>query len=905
MKKLLIILGIVVVVLVAGVAILVANLDNIVNDRKDYILEKAETAVGRDVAIDDIGVTLRGGLGVKLSDVTLADDPRYSSEPFVTAKDLTVRVKLWPLIKKQVEVKRLVLNEPVINVIRDEQGVFNFASIAQSGGAEPSGTVETGQASTAAAAPLALAFADIKNGTVRFSDRQAGLELEVNRIDFTAKNAALGQEASVDLKAAVLDAEQNIRLEGTIGPVEGVDDPEDLRPTPLNLTATLEGFTVDQLRQLMPGHPALDQLDAMEVGSVRAMIAVTGTLGALELSGAELAAAVLGATDPNVNVRLNVEPFDALASAEGGFPEPTFNGRLDVSPLPMDKVLGMAGSDAESSVPAELQMSGDASVAVEFGGTPQSINLDATVDVTNGSVRFGEQFNKPAGVPMGLTANVAVTPLGADIKQSELTAGDLTLGAKGTIALTGEAPEIDVVVRSAPTDVAALTGMLPMLEPFSPQGIFGLVAAIRGALAPGGLPSVEGTFELKQGGAQIAQMPRPIKDATARVKFTENTVRVEDARAKVGRSSISLKADAASLRPLKATYRVRSGEVYRDDFNTPPKPAPRPEILRNLVVSGSLRQEGEAVRLDGEATSANGTLANVDYSDLQATIGSSPDRIDIDSFSAKTLGGTVEGRGAYLPKETPPRFEVTTRVRSVNLTEYFSYKVKSLPQFIEGTIDVDLELAGAGKEWEQVKPTLTGGGGAVVVRGSLLNVNVANEILSAIAQLPLVDQNAVARVRQNNPKLFSGDKTAFKDLKGNVRIENGRIHSKGLVLKSDEFSVFGEGWFSLDRQMDLNTNIVLSAAATQGIIREVAAIKYITNDKGQLEIPLSWTGALTNPALSPNLDALSKKLQDSAIDSGIDKIRDELGGEVGDAVKDIFKGLGKKKDAKKDTTRTP
>ncbi len=189
----------------------------------------------------------------------------------------------------------------------------------------------------------------------------------------------------------------------------------------------------------------------------------------------------------------------------------------------------------------------------------------------------------------------------------------------------------------------------------------------------------------------------------------------------------------------------------------------------------------------------------------------------------------------------------------------------------------------------------------MVVRGSLLNVNVANEILAAIAQLPLVEQNAVARVRQNNPKLFSGNKTAFKDLKGNVRIENGRIHSKGLVLKSDDFTVFGEGWVSLDRQLDLNTNIVLSPAATQSIIREVSAIKYITNDKGQLEIPLTWRGALTSPALSPDVDALSKKLQDSAIDAGVDKLKDELG----DQVKDIFKGFGKKKDAKKDTTRTP
>jgi hypothetical protein len=283
---------------------------------------------------------------------------------------------------------------------------------------------------------------------------------------------------------------------------------------------------------------------------------------------------------------------------------------------------------------------------------------------------------------------------------------------------------------------------------------------------------------------------------------------------------------------------------------------------------------------------------------MTAKIGSSPDRVDIESFSARTLGGTVEGSGAFLPKDEPPRFEITTSVRSVNLTEYFSYKVKSIPQFIEGTIDVDLSVVGAGKDWEEMKPTLSGGGGAVVVRGSLLNVNFANEILNAVSQLPLVDQNAVARVRKNNPKLFSGNKTAFKDLKGKIQIEDGRIHSKGLVLQSNDYSIYGQGWVSLDRELNLKTNIVLSPSATQGLTREVSVIKYLVNDKGQLEIPLSWTGALTHPKLSPDIDALTRKIQDSAIDAGVDKLKDQVGG----GVSDFLKGFGKKSEAKKDST---
>jgi len=905
MKKFLIIIGIVVVLLVGALAILAANLGKVVASKKDYILEKAETALGRDVAIDDIGVTIGRGIGVKLSGVTIADDPAYSNEPFVAAKDLTVRVKLLPLIKKQVEVKRLVLNDPVINVIRDENGVFNFASMTQAAGGTDAGdaAAELEPAETAAAGALALAFADVKNGTLRYVDRQQGVELEVGHIDFTAKDAALGKEASVDFKAAILADDQNVHVEGNVGPIEKVDAPEDLKPTPLNLTVSFEGLTADRLKRVIPDHPALAKLDLLELGAADASLTVTGTLGALELTGIELTAAVLGSAAPNLSFRGQTLPFDAMATGDGGVPAVGFSGRLEAKPLPLAKLREKAAAAGQTELPEELRLSGDAAFAVEFDGTPESISLEADIDLNQATVQFGEQFNKPAGVPMGLTSRLSVDPEGAKIDKCTVTAGGLVLQASGTVDFAGEAPDIDITVKSAPTDIAAVAGMLPALEPFSLAGTMGLVARARGVVAPGGMPKVEGTLELKNGGAKLVQMPQPVTGAVATVSFTEKSARVEKASAKVGRSAVHLTANATSLKPMKATYRVWSDEVYRADFNASPKPADRPELLKDVEVKGTLSGEGDNVQLQGTATSAAGTLANVDYSDMKASIGSSPDRVDINSFSAKALGGTVEGEGAFVTSADPPRFEVTTRVRSVNLTQYFTYKVKGIQQFIDGTIDLDLNLAGTGKEWEAVKPTLTGGGGGVVVRGALLNVNIANDLLSGLEreleQLPLIDRSAFDRVRQKNPKMFSSNNSAFKDLRGDIRVENGRVHSKGLVLKSSDYEIFGDGWVSFDSQMHLNTTIVFSTAATQNLITELKALEYLTNDRGQLVLPVSLTGPLTKPGLG--FGALAKQIQDAAIDTGVEKLKDQLG----DIGSEILKGFGKKKEAKKDTTKTP
>ena len=47
-------------------------------------------------------------------------------------------------------------------------------------------------------------------------------------------------------------------------------------------------------------------------------------------------------------------------------------------------------------------------------------------------------------------------------------------------------------------------------------------------------------------------------------------------------------------------------------------------------------------------------------------------------------------------------------------------------------------LAGAGATWEEIATTLKGDGGALVVRDALLNVNLANELVASLQQLPMV-----------------------------------------------------------------------------------------------------------------------------------------------------------------------
>jgi len=101
-------------------------------------VEKQITAtLGRNVTIGDLSLSLFSG-GLVADDVSVADDPKFSAAPFLTAKELRIRVAPLPLIlSHQVHVRHLQIEEPRITVIQAGNGTWNFSSLG--GAAKPGG----------------------------------------------------------------------------------------------------------------------------------------------------------------------------------------------------------------------------------------------------------------------------------------------------------------------------------------------------------------------------------------------------------------------------------------------------------------------------------------------------------------------------------------------------------------------------------------------------------------------------------------------------------------------------------------------------------------------------------------------------------------------------------------------
>ena len=212
--------GIGLLLLCGVVLVAVVNVNSLVKRNKDYIIEQAEQALKRKISLGDVEVTLLNGIGVRFKDFTMSDDPAYSSEDFVRAKDLQINLKLWPLLRKQVQVKRLILHEPAISVLRNAKGDFNFSTIAKKEkDKDKDKEEEKERAAKESFSGFAISLVDISAGEIRYRDQKEGTDFQLQQVDLKLEDVEPGKPFSIRLAAALFTSKQNINLKTNVGPV--------------------------------------------------------------------------------------------------------------------------------------------------------------------------------------------------------------------------------------------------------------------------------------------------------------------------------------------------------------------------------------------------------------------------------------------------------------------------------------------------------------------------------------------------------------------------------------------------------------------------------------------------------------------------------------------------------------
>jgi len=232
LKIVLVVMGLLIVV------VLVAPFLIPVNQFRPTIEEKASAALGRKVELGNLSLSLLGG-SLSADNISIGDDPKFSSAPFLTAKSLNVGVEMMPLIfSKTLNVTGVTIASPQVTLLRNAAGVWNYSSL---GGAAAESQAKKAPAEkpsgASSAGEISVEKLTLSDGSIIVGSTNSQKRSTYDHVNVTASDVSLTTKFPVTVTAD-LPAGGKFKLDGTLGPV----DEADTALTPLDAKLNVTGL---------------------------------------------------------------------------------------------------------------------------------------------------------------------------------------------------------------------------------------------------------------------------------------------------------------------------------------------------------------------------------------------------------------------------------------------------------------------------------------------------------------------------------------------------------------------------------------------------------------------------------------------------------------------------------------
>lgn len=155
---------------------------------RDLAVAEATERLGREVVVGEVGVSLRGGLGVSVRDVVIGNPEGFAGAPFLDAAACDLKLRLGPLLSRRMEIDRLVVEQPRLRLVRRADGEDNF-TFARLSAADGEGGAGTGSGASASVSFDRFAIA---GGELEFRDEGGGVAVRLSGVDLAASLANPG-----------------------------------------------------------------------------------------------------------------------------------------------------------------------------------------------------------------------------------------------------------------------------------------------------------------------------------------------------------------------------------------------------------------------------------------------------------------------------------------------------------------------------------------------------------------------------------------------------------------------------------------------------------------------------------------------------------------------------------------
>jgi AsmA protein len=247
-----------------------------VNNFRPQIESNLGSALGRPVKVGNLSLSILSG-SVGADELSIADDPKFSPSPFIQAKKLEVGVEIFPLIfSKQLNVTKIVIDEPVIALLRDRDGVWNFSSL----GNQSAQTAKPADKSSSTPANLSIAKLDLNDGTISLgSVPNKRKPVVYDKVNVEVRDFSFTSSFPLTVSAN-LPGGGSLKIDGSAGPI----NPTDASLTPLKAKVDLKKLDLAQSALVDPALGITGSADFDGTVDSNGQIAkVNGTLKATSL----------------------------------------------------------------------------------------------------------------------------------------------------------------------------------------------------------------------------------------------------------------------------------------------------------------------------------------------------------------------------------------------------------------------------------------------------------------------------------------------------------------------------------------------------------------------------------------------------------------------------------------------
>lgn len=436
------VLAVVIVLVIVAAIVLPFVIDP--NDYKAEITAQIEQKIGRDVTIPgEIELSVFPWLGISIGKVTVANAPGFGDKPLAEIASAEVRVKLLPLLQRQIQIGTVALDGLRLRLAQNAQGQTNWGGIVEHLSSEEKAAasdkkpakqepVNENQGGGFELTSLEIGSVAIQDAAISWHDAVTGDSYKLS--DFHLITGALAEDQPFDVEVGATLAAASQGMTGTVS-MSATIQPD--------MSAGVYRFTDLQAQLQAKG-------DAVPGKSQTVTLSTHGffnlTAGKMELkdlniqvAGLDISGDVSGKQlnqSPALSGSLSVAQFDPRAVLDNlGMAVPELQGDDVLNSAKLDVQFNASSNSAEISqlrfalddsvFTGSAKVSGFTTPAITFDADVNSFNLDHYLPVASAQQTSEQDTSQSGSDQGGATTEIDLSFLNTLTLDGKLHVGQL------------------------------------------------------------------------------------------------------------------------------------------------------------------------------------------------------------------------------------------------------------------------------------------------------------------------------------------------------------------------------------------------------------------------------------------------------------------------------------------------